>query len=330
MQAIYLLSQDAFESVYAPEIRARMARGAEFRLPRLDGESLAQHAGGLADVEVAFSGWGCPVFDEATLARLPRLRAVFYAAGSVRALATDAFWRREIVLTSSWAANAVPVAEFTLAQIVFCLKDVWRHVLALRRERRCLRNAAEVTGTCGATVGLIGLGMIGRLVCERLKAYDLRVLAYDPFATAADATTLGAELASLDDLFRRSDVVSLHAPALETTRGMIEGRHFRLMRPRACFLNTARGSLVREPEMIAALHERPDLTAVLDVTDPEPAPAGSPLFDMPNVVLTPHLAGAMGNECHRLAVYAAEEFERWLRGEPLRWQITPERLAHMA
>jgi len=179
-------------------------------------------------------------------------------------------------------------------------------------------------------VGIISLGMVGRRVCSLLKSFELNVLAYDPFASESDAAELGVELVSLDDIFRRCEVVSLHTPWLKETEGMITGRHLRLMKQGATFINTARGAVVREGEMIDVLREKPDLFAVLDVTHPEPPAAGSPLYSMENVVLTPHMAGSMGAECRRQGRCMADELRRYLAGEPLKYGIDRERARLLA
>jgi len=138
------------------------------------------------------------------------------------------------------------------------------------------------------------------------------------------------ESVSLDQLFRESDVISLHTPSLPATKGMITGAHFAAMKPNATFINTARGAVVRETEMIEVLTHRPDLQAVLDVTDPEPPKPESPLYTLPNVVLTPHIAGSQNNECRRMGHYMVEELGRYLAGQPLKWQINQELAAKLA
>jgi phosphoglycerate dehydrogenase-like enzyme len=172
--------------------------------------------------------------------------------------------------------------------------------------------------------------MIGRAMCQLLKHFDMHVLAYDPFFPAAQAASLGIEMVALDEIFRRSDVVSLHTPWLKETEGMIAGRHFDLMKPGAAFINTSRGAVVNEPEMIAVLQRRPDLFAVLDVTWPEPPVPGSPLYTLDNVVLTPHIAGSMNGECRRMGRYMVEEARRYLNGEPLLYGIDRKRAATLA
>jgi phosphoglycerate dehydrogenase-like enzyme len=122
--------------------------------------------------------------------------------------------------------------------------------------------------------------------------------------------------------------VSVHTPLLAETRGMIAGAHIEMMKPCATFINTARGEVVRESELIGVLRDRPDIQAVLDVCSVEPPPADSPLYELPNVVLTPHIAGSVGPECQRMGQYVAEELERYVAGQPLHWAITPELAAN--
>jgi phosphoglycerate dehydrogenase-like enzyme len=173
-------------------------------------------------------------------------------------------------------------------------------------------------------VGLASLGVIARTLLKLLKPFDLNVLVYDPFLSPAEALALGVEKVSLEDLFVRSDVVSIHTPSLPETFGMITGEHIASMKNGATFINTARGELVRENEMIDVLTHRQDLQAVLDVTLVEPPPADSPLFTLPNVVLTPHIAGSVGTECQRMGRYMVDELERYVAGVPLKWTVTPE------
>jgi len=156
------------------------------------------------------------------------------------------------------------------------------------------------------------------------------VIAYDPFVSAEDAAALGVTLCGLDEIFQRADVVSLHTPWLPETVGMITGAHLAAMQPGATFINTARGAVVREQEMIEVLQQRPDLLAVLDVTHPEPPVTGSPFYTLPNVILTPHIAGSMDNECRRMGRIVVEELQRYLKGEPLRWSISRQQAAIMA
>jgi phosphoglycerate dehydrogenase-like enzyme len=255
---------------------------------------------------------------------------VFHGAGSIKGVVSEAFWRRDIKIVSAYSMNAVPVAEYTIAAILFGLKHVWRYALGMKREGRYLRKTGVMPGAFRTTVGIISLGAIGRRVVELLKAFDVHVLVYDPFCDPALVEELGAELVTLDDIFKRSHVVSLHAPWLPETEGLITGAHFAAMGEGTTFINTARGIIVREQEMIDVLRVRPDLTAVLDVTKPEPPEPGSPLLTLPNVVLTPHIAGALDEECRRMGYFLIAELDCYLKGESSKWRLTREQMAWMA
>ncbi len=267
------------------------------------------------DCEIILSGWGAPLMDKAYLERRPNLKAVFYAAGSVRGFVTPEFWKRDILLCSAWQANARPVAEFTVAQIVLALKHTFTRSRAMHLQRR-RPPGFQSPGALGSTVGLVGLGAIGQLTAERLQGLEVSVLAADPLANPETAQRLGVELTTLDELFHKSDVVSLHAPAIPSTLHLVDERLLRAMKPLATLINTSRGSLVDESALVRVWRDREDLTALLDVTEPEPPEASSPLYDLPNVVLTPHIAGSVGNECWRMGDVMLSEVRRFLQGQP--------------
>jgi len=253
---------------------------------------------------------------------------LLYGAGTVRGVVTDAMWDAGVRVSTAVAGNGIPVAEYTLGAILLGLKRFWQQADVYRGILPA--SAVHVAGGFESTVGLVSLGTIGRRVCELLKPFDLRVIAHDPFATEAEARQLGVTLVSLDEVFARGDVVSLHIPNLEATRGMVTGAHVRSMKPGAVLINTARGAVVREDEMASVLASRPDLYAVLDVTLHENPEADAPLLKLPNVIRTPHIAGSQGNECRRLGRMMLDELARYARGEPLMHEVTRERAAVMA
>lgn len=329
LKGIYLLNPGAYELIYGPEQRESIAASVEIYAPPQTRQSVADDPSVLNQAEVIFSGWGAALMDRAFLDAAPNLRIVFYGAGTIKYFVTPEFWERGIIVTSAYAGNAVPVSEYTLSQILFCLKHGWQAALATKRHA-AFPAKTSVPGGYQSTVGIISLGMVGRLVCERLRPFDLQVIAYDPFVSVEQAASLGVELCSLDELFRRSDVVSLHAPWLPETENLITSAHFAAMKPGASFINTARGAIVNEQEMIEVLRVRPDLFAVLDVTYPEPPVPGSPLYSLPNVIMTPHIAGSMTNECRRMGQMMVDELQHFLADEPLRWSISRERAAILA
>jgi phosphoglycerate dehydrogenase-like enzyme len=329
-KAVFLLSPEAFRKIYGERQMAAIRELVEIAGPLPAAGGLAPGADVLREAAIAFGGWGSPVLDQALLDRMPALEAFFYGAGSIRGIVTSAFWSRGIPLTSSYAANAVPVAEFAEAQIILALKRAWPLAAACREQQRNARE--QVAGAYGTTVGLVGLGMIGKLTARRLQTHEARVLAYDPFVTQAqaDALNLGVTMTSLATLFATSEAVSLHAPNIPATRGMITRDLLASMKPYATLINTARGALIDEPALLEVLAARPDLTALLDVTDPEPPAPGSPLITLPNVFLTPHIAGSMAGECTRMGQIAVDECRRFLNGEPLQWAITRAMSENMA
>jgi phosphoglycerate dehydrogenase-like enzyme len=276
----------------------------------------------LGRADVLLTGWMCPPVTADVLERAPKLRLIAHAAGTVKDHLTPAVWTRDIRVSSAAAANAVPVAEYCLAAILFANK----HVFAARNRYHDRREAVLLpmtAGNRGKTIGVVGASRVGRHLLTLLRPFDFEVLVTDPLLDADAATELGTVLVPLDELLRRSDVVSLNVPAVPSTEMMIGRRELALMRDGSTLINTARGSVVDHDALIVELSTR-RLHAVLDVTTPEPLPADSPLFDMPNVFLTPHVAGAAGTEIPRLAELAITEIERWARGEPLAHEVHRE------
>ena len=285
-------------------VRAERAR-ADF--PALDG------------VDVLFTGWGCPPITPGLVDRAPALRAIVHSAGSVKPFLDRAVLARGIAVTSAVVANAVPVAEFTVAAIVFAGKRAWRSAAEYARDRRWPEVRAR--GNYRTTVGLLGASRIGRLVAERLRAFEIDVLVSDPYLTAADAEAMAVRRCSPAELFERSDIVSIHAPLLPETVGLVDATLLARLHDGAVLINTARGAIV-DPVALERECVSGRIDAILDVTEPEPLPPDSALLDLPNVVITPHLAGAIGNEVARLGELAIGELERYAAGLPFEHPIT--------
>lgn len=285
-----------------------------------------------ADTEYLFSTWGMPTFTEEEIKNyFPSLKAVFYAAGSVQHFARP-FLNCSVKVFSAWAANAVPVVEYTVAQITLANKGFF-HALGIKNQDDyyCARDiAAEYTGNYGAKIGIIGAGMIGRQVIERLKAYKLELLTFDPFLSDQAANQLGVQKCSLERIFSECNVISNHLADNEQTRGMLGRELFSKMPPNSTFLNTGRGAQVVEAELIAHLKQRQDVIAILDVTHPEPPEAGSDLYTLKNCIITPHIAGSNGNEVQRMGEYMKEEFKLFAGNAKTRYEVMSEMLKTMA
>ncbi len=322
-KGLFVIERQSFDMVFGPDEISALSRHVEWVAPPQTKDSIAAHPKVLADVELIVGGWGMPRLDAQLLRSAPRLSAVFYAGGATGSWMTDAAWDRGIVVTTASDANAIPVAEYTLATILFSLKHGWSLARQTLRERTFPdRNGAP--GAFGSIVGLVSLGAIGRRVAQFLAPLSVKVLAYDPYVTDDDAAEMGVELVTLEDLFARCDVVSLHTPELPETIGMIAGRHISKMKKGATLINSSRGALINEEEMLDELERRPDLHAVLDTLIVEPPPKQSRVYTLENVTLTPHIAGSVGNECRRMSQYMVEELERYVHGRPLKWQLRRE------
>jgi phosphoglycerate dehydrogenase-like enzyme len=286
----------------------------------------------LAKLEVLITSWGCPPVDAMILDRMPKLRLIAHLAGSVKGILDDAVWRRGILVTNAVAANAVPVAEYTVAAILFANKRVFqlqRLYCELKENRAPWSREAPDVGNYRKTVGIIGASHVGRLVIEYLRSFDLDVLLYDPYVPPLTARDLRVSKVTLSELLTRSNVVSLHAPLLPETRHMLGRRELALMQDGATLINTARGALV-DPEALEAELTRGRLFAVLDTTEPEVPPPDSPLYHLPNVFLTPHIAGSLGRETERLSDYIVAEIERFTRGVSLKYLVRREQLPRLA
>lgn len=318
------------DRVYGRGRRAELATATELFPEYVTAADFARQAERLRDVEVLFSTWGMSEELARLAAGLPRLKAFFYAAGSVRAFAKPLL-DKGVIVVSAWAANAVPVSQFALSQILLSLKGYFRNVREARKPaNRGRLLETDAPGAMGETVALLGCGMVGKAVAELLRPFRLDVLACDPFLSGGDAAVLGVRPASLEECFAKAYVVSNHLPDVPATRGLLGRALFASMRPGATFINTGRGATVDEAGLASVLAARPDLTALLDVTDPEPAPADSPWHSLANVQLSSHIAGSNGNEVVRMADTCLEEFRAWRAGRPLRYQVTRDMLAKMA
>ena len=332
--ALFFGDAGRIEYVYSDEVIARLHGALCFEtdavIPKRDMET---YRNVLSRADYLFTTWGMPHFEKEEIREyLPNLKAVFYGAGSVQHFARE-FLEEGIAVFSAWAANGVPVAEYTFAEIILAAKGFYQR-LHRQADGSAWPNrgvGVDFPGNYEIKVGIVGAGMIGKMVIEKLHTLGkVAVLVYDPFLPDEKAAELGVTKTDLETLFSSCDVISNHLANNPQTVGMLDGRLFSRMKPYAAFLNTGRGAQVVEDDLIAALRDVPTRVAVLDVTWPEPPAEGSPFYTLPNVFLTPHIAGSIGNEVHRMAEYMFAEWEAFDAGLPTRYSVTLKMLETMA
>jgi phosphoglycerate dehydrogenase-like enzyme len=278
--------------------------------------------------DACLTSWGVAPFDADVLAAAPRLRAVAHAAGSVKPIVTDALWERNVHVTSAAPALGLSVAYTALALMIVGVKRILplaQHVRAGGWQDGPHWPSRELIHK---TVGIIGASHVGRHVIRLLQPLEARVLLYDPYVSGEEARRLGATKVELDELLRRADIVSVHAPSLPETRHMLNARTLALMKDEAILINTARGALIDEVALVAEL-SKGRFFAFLDVTDPEPPAPDHPFRRLENVVLTPHLAGIV-EDATWLGEMEVEELRRFFAGEPPLHRVTREMLARIA
>ena len=300
------VSVESINHVYTAEQKKKIAEITDFMPEILTPENFDTY--NTADVEVIFSTWGMMNFTPEQLKKLPNLKAVFYGAGATEYFAWPLV-QNKIKLSSAWQANAVPVAEFTLAQIILSMKNYFSN---------SWQNRITGPGSYGETVALIGDGAISRRLQNMLKNYDLKVIVVP---TDLSKTTL-----SLEEVFKTAYVISNHLPNSEFNRKVITKEMFASMRQGATFINTGRGPQIDEEGMIEVMKNRPDLTALLDVLITEPPAEDSELFKVPNIHMTSHIAGSINDEVHRMADYMIDEYLRFASGEELKYEVFEEYL----
>lgn len=320
-RALLLGDAERIMAVYGPDQMKRLEGLVDLHHRPITHQELKGHLGQNPSPQVILSTWGMPQLTDEELDLMPDLKLVLYAAGDVRGFA-ETLVKRGIPIVSAWRANAVPVAEFTLAQILLSAKG-WFRNSADYKSKRSREGAMVGPGCKGVTVALIGAGAIAQLVIAHLKNFDFTVLVVDPYLSEGRARELGVSKASLEQAFSQALIVSNHVPNNSSTQGMIGAKEWLAMPHGGTFINTGRGQTLRNEEFYDAFRSRPDLTALLDVTYPEPLPAESPIWDLPNVHISTHIAGAIGQEVWRMSELVIDELQNWQQGKPLNHLVEP-------
>ncbi len=279
--------------------------------------------------EVIVTTWDSPVIGEKILKACPDLKAVIHAAGSIKPIISPEFVERKIRITNSAVAIGEGVAESALGFAISACKGFYQ----LGRETaegRWNENRLEIVKDFyDIKVGVISGGYVGRHMVKLLQNFHVDVLMYDPTLSAEQIKEIGAEKVELDTLMSECDIVSIHAPAIPATDNMINKSNLALMKDGAVLINTARGTIINEEELIEEL-EKGRIFACIDVTNPEPPVVDNRLRSLPNVVLTPHVAGTVSNGLKRIALHVCEECERLFNNEKMRTEVNLDELAKLA
>ncbi len=255
----------------------------------------------------------------------PRLKVVGRHGVGVDNIDVEAATRRGIAVVYTPEANAEAVADHTMGLIIASAKNIVQGSYALKSKGNWnFRYEQRGTDVYGKTLGIIGLGRIGRRVAKRAKGFDMKVLVYDPYVNKDSASKVGVELVDLETLLRFSDFITIHVPLTEETRKLLDEREFSLMKPEAFLVNTSRGGVVDERAMIKALSTGKLAGAGLDVFEKEPPDPENLLFKFDNVVVTPHMASHTVESLRKMAVEVAEGVVKVLKGETPTNIVNPE------
>lgn len=279
--------------------------------------------------EVIITSWSSPKITKDILDACPDLKGVIHAAGTIKPLLTDEFIEKKIRITNSAAAIGEGVAETALGFAISACKGFYK----LNEDTKNGLWGANVKTTVkdfyDIKIGVISGGFVGRHMVKLLKNFHVDILMYDPILSAEEIEKIGAKKVELNELMSTADVVTIHAPSIPATDNMINKENLKLLKDGAILINTSRGSVINEPELIEEL-KTGRIFACIDVTNPEPPAADNELRTLPNVVLTPHIAGTATNGLKRIALHACEEVERLLAGEKMRTEVNLDLISQLA
>lgn len=319
------------DRVYVDELKKELSERYELLPVVICKKNIERYIDFLLETEYLFATWGMEHFTEEEIKKyFPNLKCVFYSAGTVQHFAKE-FLSLGIRVFSAWRANAVPVAEFTYAEIMLATKGFYR---AVKSNKFMYYASAAYSDKCGgnyrAKIGIIGVGSIGELVARKLMANDVDVLYYDPYLKTEKAKELNIKSASLDEIFKTCDVITNHLANKEELTNIFSAELFGLMKPYATFINTGRGRQVDEKGLAKAMKKVKTRTALLDVTAHEPVNPLGRLARLKNVIITPHIAGSNGREVERMARYMIDEAKRVDNNETNQHEVSIDMLSRMA
>lgn len=309
MKKLVLIPQDIAEAGK----RLLVDRGYEVQVGSgADARTVIAEGADAEAVILRLSPFGRDIIEQLPQLRIIARHGVGYDNVDVEAATENGIW-----VTNTPMANAESVAETALTLLLSLAKRIVDDSNHMRADDFFYKNSHKGMDVDGKTLGVVGYGKIGRALAAKASGLGLRILVHDPYLSEVPIGTL----VDRDTLLRESDFVSLHLPADEATNGSFDADTFAAMKPTSYLLNLARGSIVDEPALIAALQEHVIAGAAIDVYSTEPLPPGHPLFALDNVLLTPHIASNTVETMNRMALHAAEEVDRVLSGGTPKWAV---------
>lgn len=279
----------------------------------LPSKELAQMLRGI-DGYIAGLDW----IDRDALAGADRLKVISrYGVGYDR-VDLQAAREKGVVVTNTPGANAVSVAELAIGLMLSLARHIPESVETTRKGQWLRVNGISLKGK---TIGILGMGMIGKQVAKRLKAFETRLIAYDPFADLAFAREWGVEVLSMDEVITQADIITLHLPLMAETKGLVNAAFLKKMKKGSYLVNTARGELIIEEDLLAALQSNHLAGAALDVFIQEPPSPDNPLFQLPQVIATPHSSAHADDATNAMGKMALEDCLAVLRSENPKHQV---------
>ena len=329
MRIALVQSKDSLPSIFSPKALELLGNMGElvYNDGAGDPEQVKKTVKG---ADIAITSWGNGLFTEDILDVAPDLKLIAHAAGTVKVIVTDAVWERGIRVTGSPKAIAEGVGETALGLTITASRNFYKASEVMHAGGWNDGVAAGIKDLYNVVIGVVGAGWAGKHYIKLLKSFDVDVILYDPFVDEKKAEELGVKKVGFETLLKESDIVSLHAPSIPETRHMLNADTLALMKKDAVLINTARGSLIDENALAEHMKAGNLKYACLDVYDPEPPAKDSPLRGIPNIILTPHIAGVSTNGRRKIGMHVVSELELFLAGKTMECEVTRDMLATMA
>lgn len=331
MKAIILTQNDwDAKRVYVQAVRDDIGKICQFDGKVYSKKDVLSNSKNFDDVEIIFSTWGMPKFSVQEIKEyLPKVKYLFYAAGSVQAFAKE-FLECGVRVFSAWRDNAIPVIEYAVSNIILANKGFLRMVKKGAPRVIKYRFLTHTFGNYKSNIGLLGCGSIGSQVAKKLLEHDLNVFVYDPFLSDEKAKSLGVRKRDLDWIFKNCAVVSNHLANKKELENVIDYKLLKSMPKYSTFINTGRGAQVSEFGLFKALVFDKSKYALLDVTKHEPMSIFNPLRLLKNVIVTPHIAGSASSEVVRMSDGMIETCKAVLDGQSVDCEVVQTMLDTMA